>query len=119
MKFLSRVLGRLFAAFFYVLKLPFLAFAWLIMLLAKPTGKTRMFEWLLISIALYAAAIYIQHPQIQVGLWKAGHINSAAFIGYWICRRLFGRFDVNSNPTLHAARALIIAACIIGMALGL
>lgn len=119
MKILSRVLGQPLAAFFYVLKLPFLALAWLIMLLVKPTGKTRMFEWLLISVALYAAAINISHLQIQTGLWKAGHINSAAFIGYWICRRLFGRFDVNSHPMLHASRALIIAACIIGMALGL
>lgn len=119
MKFLSRLFGWLGAALFYVLKLPIKLVLGFILLLAKPTGKTRMFEWLLISVALYAAAIYIQHPQIQIGLWKAGHINSAAFIGYWICRRLFGRFDVNSNPTLHAARALIIAACIIGMALGL
>lgn len=119
MKFLSRLFGWLGAALFYALKLPIMLIAWLVSMLVKPNGKTRMFEWLLISVALYAAAIYIQHPQIQVGLWKAGHINSAAFIGYWICRRLFGRFDVNSNPTLHAARALIIAACIIGMALGL
>lgn len=119
MKFLSRLFGRLRAALFYVVTFLLAALIWPFMQLARPTGKTRMFEWLLISVALYAAAIYIQHPQIQVGLWKAGHINSAAFIGYWICRRLFGRFDVNSNPILHAARALIIAACIIGMALGL
>ncbi|WP_316675741.1 hypothetical protein [uncultured Tolumonas sp.] len=119
MKFLSRLFGWLSAALFYVLTWLLAALIWPFMQLIKPTGKTRMFEWLLISIALYAAAINIQHLQIQTGLWKAGHINSAAFIGYWICRRLFGRFDVNSNPTLHIARALIIGACIIGMALGL
>ena len=119
MKFLSRLFGWLGATLFYVLKLPILFVLWFISQVTKPNGKTRMFEWLLISVALYAAAIYIQHPQIQVGLWKAGHINSAAFIGYWICRRLFGRFDVYSNPILNAARALIISACIIGMALGL
>ena len=119
MKLLTRVIGWLFAAVFSVIKFPLMAMAWIISLIIRPTGKTRMIEWLLISAALYAAALYIQHPQIQVGLWKAGHINSAAFFGYWICRRLFGRFNEKSDPMLNFARAVIIASCIIGMALGL
>lgn len=81
---------------------------------------SRMIPWLLMATCFYIAAILVQQPQIETGLWKAGHITSGAYLGYWIDRHLFGRYnhdDVVTNRIL--ARALVVGACVFGMALGL
>ncbi len=120
MKKLFRFIGGFFAVVIYALIVaPVKKLISVVKWLCKPTGKLRMAEWLLLSMVLYGCAFYIQHPQIQTALWKAGHINTAAFLGYWIARKIFGRFDSTSDPIKQLARGVVIAACIIGMALGL
>lgn len=80
----------------------------------------RMFQWLLLAACFYIAAVIVQQPQIQTGLWKAGHITSGAFLGYWIDRHLFGRYTSDPGYTHRViARAIVVGACIFGMALGL
>lgn len=81
---------------------------------------TRMIQWLLLAACFYIAAVFVQQPQIQTGLWKAGHITSGAYLGYWIDRHLFGRYTNDMAYTQRTlARAVVVAACVAGMALGL
>ena len=80
----------------------------------------RMFHWLLITVVLYGAAVYFTHPQIQTGLWKAGHITFGAFIGYWIDRQLLCRVDhKHTSEGRLVARAIVVGAAVLGMAFGL
>lgn len=93
--------------------------------------KLRMAQWLLLSLLAYAIAAALaglpgptdagQWPRLQTVLWKCGHLNLAAFIGYWIDRRAFkdARLYDGSPPLLQIRRAVIIAATMLafGMAL--
>lgn len=105
--------------------------------------RARMVAWLWISIAL-AVAIGVTAPhQLPVSLYKLSLITSAAWVGYWIDRSLFpyarpdaylvkpfsvgGPFPPESVLPVDASlvfaaaqlrRALIIAAAMIGVALG-
>jgi hypothetical protein len=87
--------------------------------------KMRMFQWVLISLGLYAAAALLaagqQLPQVQIVLWKLGHITLAAFVGYWVDRRTFhlARIDEASSPVEHVRRAIIIGAAMLAIAMGL
>ena len=78
-----------------------------------------MFQWLIMAAVFYGLALLVSQPQLQTGLWKAGHITSGAFIGYWIDRHLYGRLAYNDVGARVIARAVIIGAAIFGMALGL
>jgi hypothetical protein len=98
--------------------------------------NARMLSWLAISLALTAAIYLVAPHQLQVTLYKLSLITTAAWLGYWIDRSLFpyARPDVIGNAMEdakihtteaihemnHAAmrRAIIIAACVIGAALG-
>lgn len=80
----------------------------------------RMLPWLLLSACCYAAAVVVSQPQLQTGLWKAGHITAGAYLGYWIDRHLFGPVDrLSGFKERMAARAIVVAAAILGMAFGL
>lgn len=80
----------------------------------------RMIQWLWFAAMLYLAAMLATNAQAQTGLWKAGHITSGAFIGYWIDRNLFGRFTSDHCYTPRAiARAIVVGCAILGMAFGL
>ena len=96
----------------------------------------RLSIWLVFSVALMAWLGFIQPQQLQVVLYKALLVFSAAVIGYWIDRSLFSYsrphiyltpgscilFKPNQQLVFAAAmirRALIIVAVILGMALGL
>lgn len=81
--------------------------------------KLRMAHWLMFAAMLYIAAICTHQPQLQTGLWKAGHITSGAFLGYWIDRNLFERVTPASSGARLTARAVVVAASVIGMAFGL
>lgn len=87
--------------------------------------KLRMFHWLLISAAIYTAAIVLADmqllPQIQVALWKIGHITVAAYAGYWIDRHTFRdcRLNARSDPRLHVRRAIIIGAAMLAVSMGM
>ena len=79
----------------------------------------RMFHWLMLAAAFYALAMLTTQMQLQTGLWKLGHITIGAFAGYWVDRNLYGRVSPESAPGRLVARAVVVAACVLGMAFGL
>jgi hypothetical protein len=83
--------------------------------------KLRMFHWLLIAAVLYLAATIVTQPQLQIVLWKAGHITVAAFAGYWIDRAAFreARLSAKSDPRLQIRRAIVIGAAMLAISMGL
>lgn len=94
----------------------------------EATLNTRMLSWLAISLALTAAIYLVAPHQLQVTLYKLSLITTAAWLGYWIDRSLFpyarpdkiydDTFNANEMNLASLRRALIIAACVIGAALG-
>lgn len=81
----------------------------------------RMLQWLILAAGFYIAAILTDQPQLQTGLWKAGHITLGAYLGYWIDCHLFGHFRPTTETCTYRAlaRAIIVSAAILGMAFGL
>lgn len=79
----------------------------------------RMAQWLLLALVLYALALVTTQPQLQTALWKLGHITLGAFAGYWVDRNLYGRLSPESAAGRVIARAVIVAAAVLGMAFGL
>lgn len=89
--------------------------------------NVRMLDWWVIS-CLLTGIIYLVAPhQLPVTLYKLSLISVAAVVGYWIDRSQFPYarpdiFEVGGRDTAFAAaqlrRAIIVAACIIGVALG-
>lgn len=86
----------------------------------KQYDKLRMVSWLLMAVAFYALAMFaITQPQLQTALWKCGHITVGGFLGYWLDRNAMGRVTNYSTPGRQQARAVIVGATILAMALGL
>lgn len=99
----------------------------------KRFDKLRMVQWLLLSVVAYVLAMVLAGiptgadmdaglwPRVQTVLWKCGHLNLAAYIGYWIDRRAFHelRISRSSHPSEQVRRAIIIGAAMLayGMAL--
>lgn len=83
--------------------------------------KYRMFSYLIFSAILYGLAMIVTQPQLQIVLWKAGHITIGAFIGYWIDRAVFHdiRIRADSPPLEQLRRAIIVAAAMWSAAAGL
>ncbi len=80
----------------------------------------RMFPWLLFAAVFYVIALNVAMPQVQTLCWKLGNVTVAAFVGYWIDRHAFrDRIDAMSSGLMLIRRALIIAAAMISVALGL
>lgn len=87
-------------------------------------GTFRMFQWLLISLTLYVLAVVLAKaellPQVQTMSWKLGHETIAAFMGYWIDRSMFrDRMGADTPPLLQIRRAVIIAATMLAVAMGM
>lgn len=90
-------------------------------------ARLRMISWLLVSAALYGSSILLVAlcppsgvwAQLQTGLWKLGNITVGAFLGYWADRHLYGRMGPTASTGRQIARALIVAASILGVSLGL
>lgn len=82
---------------------------------------TRMLTWAVLAAVLYAIALNTSQPQIQTLLWKVGHITLGANVGYWIDRTAFrDRYDYANPDAMRAlSRAIIVAAAILGLSLGL
>lgn len=92
----------------------------------------RMTGWLLIGLALSVMTLLLAPQQLPVTAYKLSLITVAAWIGYWADRGLFpyarpDAFLPNIEIQSHASaafgvammrRAIIVAACIIGVALG-
>lgn len=81
----------------------------------------RMLIWLALSVLAYAAssAAGADHPQVQVVLYKVGHVTLLAWVGYWIARQALGRVWSSTEPTRVLARAVIMAGVIVAGSLGL
>lgn len=88
-------------------------------------NQTRMLEWLLLAVVLYAVCITLRQwqvePQAQIVLWKLANVTVAAFLGYWIDRRAFplARMKADAMPVEQLRRALIMAAAMLAVAMGL
>ena len=105
--------------------------------------RSRMSAWLWITLLLLAAIAVTAPQQLTVSLYKLSLITSAAWVGYWIDRGLFpyarpdafltqpfspgaacpvGKVLERANELAFAAaqlrRAIVIAAAMIGVALG-
>jgi hypothetical protein len=86
-------------------------------------NRARMIEWLLMAALLYSVCIVLRtldlEPQVQVVLWKLANVTIAAFVGYWIDRRAFARVGGTTTPLEQIRRALVMAAAMLSVALGL
>ena len=83
--------------------------------------KLRMAQWLLLAVVFYGVALSVAQPQVQTLCWKLGNVTVASFVGYWIDRRAFylHRIDVGSEPPMLLRRAIIMAAAMLAVSLGL
>lgn len=92
--------------------------AWL-----KKRDLARMFDWLVWAFVFYAMCITLRvygvEPQVQTVLWKLGNLTVAAYAGYWIDRRAFTRLYLGAPPLEQMRRAVIIAAAMVAVGLGL
>lgn len=91
----------------------------------------RMAQWLAFSLLAYGVAAALAgvtdsadsglFPRVQTVLWKCGHLNLAAWIGYHIDRAAFmySRIRHNSHPQEQIRRAIIIAATMLAFGLAL
>lgn len=86
--------------------------------------KIRMLDWLMIALALGVLIWVLAPQQLGVTAYKLSLISAAAVVGYWLDRGLFpyARPDrIGSALERGAAmlrRAIVVAACVIGVALG-
>ncbi len=83
---------------------------------------SRMSIWLAIGLLLYFIALSVignASPAAQTIFYKAGHVTTLAWVGYWISRNALGRVTGSSSPTDRLARAVIIAGVIIAGSMGL
>lgn len=85
--------------------------------------KMRMVEWLLLAALFYMGCVVLRalemEPQVQVVLWKLGNVTVAAYVGYWIDRRAFTRVMVTTTPLEQVRRAIVMAAAMLSVSLGL
>ena len=91
----------------------------------KKAEPFRMVLWLIAAIILYTIASIMAkegmdfYPQLQVVMWKLAHMNIAAYMGYWIDRHAFRRrLSDTSDSNQYICRAIIIAAAMLTIALG-
>ena len=83
--------------------------------------RLRMSQWLLLAILFYALTQFGGLPAtIQTVAMKLGNVTVGAFIGYWI-DRLASRLRITANSTdqEHLRRAIIMAAAMLCVSLGL
>lgn len=92
----------------------------------------RMWEWALVTAALVGLLLWIAPANVPVLVYKASLVTLGAVVGYWIDRRLFRGASYDrflpghgriGDPRLASAamirRALIVAAVVLGMTMGL
>ena len=87
----------------------------------------RMFDWLLITLALIAAIAVLSPQQLPVSLYKLSLITMAAVVGYWIDRSLFpyarpDDISLSTSAILQAVamlrRAIIVGCAMLAVSLG-
>ena len=96
----------------------------------------RMSGWLLLALSLSALVWALAPQQLPVSVYKLSLIALAAVVGYWVDRSLFpyarpdafvpdahgctgaSRAQVLLMAAAMLRRALIVAACMLGVSLG-
>lgn len=83
----------------------------------------RMIDWLAWAILAYVICItlrtYDMEPQIQTVMWKLGNVTVAAYVGYWLDRRAFSRLTDENDSIDGVRRAIVMAAAMLTVGLGL
>ena len=89
----------------------------------------RLFEWLVIAVILLGVIYLLRPENLPVVLYKLSLVVVAGVVGYRLDRGLFpyGRPDrIARHPELSeffglamVRRAIVVAACIIGVTMGL
>lgn len=83
-------------------------------------NKLRMAHWLIVAALLYLLALVVHQPQLQTMFWKTCLITVAAHVGYWIDKTSFrDTLEPTSEPTRQLRRAIIIAAAMLAVSMGL
>jgi hypothetical protein len=90
----------------------------------KSAATSRMSTWIWISIPLLIVVAILSPQKIGLVVYKINLITIAAALGYWIDRTAFpyARPDEVSEGLMSASmvrRSMIMAACVLAMALGL
>jgi hypothetical protein len=84
----------------------------------------RMAQWFMLSVVAYVVATLLfniavpgspsgMYPRVQAILWKCGHLNMAAFMGYWIGRTRLGRLTPESSDLKHLSHAIVIGCALV------
>lgn len=88
-------------------------------------SQFRMLDWLVVAIAFTLLIGVIAPHQLNVTAFKLSMVSLAAVVGYWVDRSLFpyARPDELALSQVETAaayirRAIIVAACIVGVSLG-
>ena len=80
----------------------------------------RMLPWALLAISFYLLAAIVSDPKVQTLLWKYGNVTGAGYLGYWLDRWLSRRrIGAESTETEGLRRAIIVAAAMLAIGLGL
>ena len=79
----------------------------------------RMLAWVAISAIFYAAALTFVDPVLQTLALKLGNVTLAGNVGYWLSRTALGRVYQESSAQEKVARAIIMGAAMIAVALGM
>ena len=90
---------------------------------AKTSNLMRMAHYLVLgALMIFLAWCFSVNPEtgkLSVLFWKLGCATLAAYLGYWLDRHLFTRISADSPPLTHIRRAIVVAACIIAVSMGL
>ena len=87
----------------------------------------RMWDWILLTVALFGLVAWIAPQQLQVVLYKSLLVSLAAVISYWVDHSLRAHFirKITEAPAdiviaaIIISRSLIFLGCVLGMTLGL
>lgn len=88
-----------------------------------PRNLLRMLDWLVWAVVAYLICFilraYDMEPQVQTVMWKLGNATVAAYVGYWIDRRAFSRLSDTNDSIDGVRRAIVMAAAMLTVGLGL
>ena len=84
----------------------------------------RMWEWAVLALLNVFVIALVAPEQLAVLLYKLAMVSLAAYVGYWIDRRMFPNHRVPAGDTDYACmymlrRVVIVAATMLSVALAL
>ena len=86
------------------------------------SDRFRMLQWLLLALIFYPLAYTFRAGEgnlIGTAFWKAGHVLTGMYLGYFAARCALGRINIESNDGRLIARAILMAAATLALAFGL